>query len=125
MGDDMADERRIKDIPTSTQTAADDDYFAIDGATNGTRKMKINDLPSGGGSSVSPYDSNPASLGSANAGSSDAYSRGDHVHPMPNASNVGAIALPSSPSNGDFLVYSTSAGAWVPMSLSVWSGGSY
>lgn len=45
----------------------------------------------GGGSSPSPYTSNPASLGTASPGSSANYSRGDHVHPMPTASDVGAL----------------------------------
>lgn len=36
---------------------------------------------SGGGSSVSPYTSDPAMNGTASAGVSDNYSRGDHVHP--------------------------------------------
>jgi hypothetical protein len=39
------------------------------------------------------------------------------------AGDVGAIALPSSPSNGDFLVYNGSS--WVAQSLSTWQGGSY
>lgn len=46
----------------------------------------------GGGGSVSPYTSNPAALGAASPGSSDSYSRGDHVHPMPSASDIGAEA---------------------------------
>ena len=75
------------------------------------------------GGSVSPYTSNPAALGTASAGSSNDYSRGDHVHPMPSAANVGAIALPVSPSSGDFLVYNGSA--WVAQSLSTWQGGNY
>lgn len=78
---------------------------------------------SGGGGSISPYTSNPASLGTASAGSSDNYSRGDHVHAMPTAADVGAIAAPSSPSSGQFLVYNGSA--WVAQSLSTWSGGNY
>lgn len=45
----------------------------------------------GGGSSPSPYTSNPASLGTASAGSSSNYSRGDHVHPMPTAADIGAL----------------------------------
>lgn len=44
---------------------------------NGT-KYKI---PSGGGSSISPYASNPAMDGTASPGSSNDYARGDHVHP--------------------------------------------
>ena len=45
----------------------------------------------GGGGGPSPYTSNPAALGTASAGSSADYSRGDHVHPMPSASDVGAL----------------------------------
>lgn len=112
---------------------------------------------SGGGSSPSPYTSNPAALGTASPGSSDNYARGDHVHPkpfvpeagnsnpeplgtaspgvnlyyaradhvhaMPTAANVGAIAAPSSPSVGDFLVYTSNG--WAAQSLSTWQGGSY
>lgn len=63
-----------------------------------------------GGSSVDPYTSTPADLGNASAGSSDDYARGDHVHKMPSASDVGAIAAPGSPSAGDVLTYSS--GAW-------------
>ena len=48
----------------------------------------------GGGSSPSPSNDTPSSLGVAAAGSASKYSRGDHVHPMPSASDVGA--LPSS-----------------------------
>lgn len=33
---------RIKDIPTTATTAASDDYFMVDGATNGTRKYAHN-----------------------------------------------------------------------------------
>ena len=35
----------------------------------------------GGGSNISPYASDPAMDGTASAGSSDDYARGDHVHP--------------------------------------------
>lgn len=77
----------------------------------------------GGGGSVSPYTSNPAALGTASPGSVSKYSRGDHVHPMPSASDVGAIAAPSSPATGAFLVWDGSA--WVAQTLSTWQGGSY
>ena len=33
---------RVKDIPTTATTAASDDYFMVDGATNGTRKYAHN-----------------------------------------------------------------------------------
>lgn len=36
---------RIKDIPTTATTAAADDYFVIDGATNGSRKYAHNSDP--------------------------------------------------------------------------------
>ena len=53
----------------------------------------------GGGGSVSPYTSNPAALGTASPGSVNKYSRGDHVHPLPTASAIGA--LPSSTTAAD------------------------
>lgn len=77
----------------------------------------------GGGSSVSPYTSNPSALGTASAGTVDQYSRGNHVHPMPTAAQVGAIPAPSSPTTGAFLVWNGSA--WVAQTLSTWQGGSY
>lgn len=78
----------------------------------------INEVASsggGGGGSVSPYTNNPSALGTANAGSSAKYSRGDHVHPMPTASNVGAIPAPASATSGQFLVYNGSA--WVAQTV--------
>lgn len=47
----------------------------------------------GGGSSVEPYTSDPAALGTASPGSSDKYARGDHVHPKPSASDIGAAEV--------------------------------
>lgn len=76
-----------------------------------------------GGSSVSPYTSTPAPLGTASPGSSADYARGDHVHPKPTAADVGAIAAPSSPATGAFLVWDGSA--WTAQTLSTWQGGSY
>lgn len=35
---------RIKDLTTTAVAASNDDYIAIDGATNGTRKIKPSDL---------------------------------------------------------------------------------
>ena len=45
----------------------------------------------GGGGGASPYTQNPSSLGQASPGSVNQYARGDHVHPMPSASDVGAL----------------------------------
>ena len=50
----------------------------------------------GGGTAIAPFDSSPSALGNAaSPGSSNQYSRGDHVHPMPSASDVGAYTLPA------------------------------
>src|SRR5690625_427063 len=46
--------------------------------------------PSPPGSASEPYTSNPEGLGTASPGSSSEWSRGDHVHPMPSATDVGA-----------------------------------
>lgn len=39
------------------------------------------------------YAASPAALGTATPGASDLVARGDHIHPMPSASDVGARAL--------------------------------
>lgn len=62
--------------------------------TSGTTKVVIGDnevtIPSG----ISPYTENPQPNGTASPGSSDLFSRGDHVHPKATytASEVGAVA---------------------------------
>lgn len=62
--------------------------------TNGDGTTQWANESGGGGSSVSPYTSNPAALGTASPGSSDNYARGDHVHPKPTASDLG-ITVPA------------------------------
>ena len=58
---------------------------------------------------------NPENLGTKAVGTSTKYAREDHVHQMPSASDVGAVAAPSSPSAGDVLTYNGSAwGAAAP-----------
>ena len=52
----------------------------------------------------------PENLGTKAVGTSTKYAREDHVHQMPSASDVGAVAAPSSPSSGDVLTYN--GGAW-------------
>ena len=59
----------------------------------------------------SPSDSTPQALGTAASGSSTDYSRADHVHAKPSASDIGAIAAPSSASVDNVLAYNGSA--WV------------
>lgn len=69
------------------------------------------------------YTGTPAALGTASAGSSPQFARGDHVHPKPSASDVGAIAAPSSPTSGQFLVYNGSA--WTAQTVPNASGVSF
>ena len=110
---------RIKDLATDSALQAGD-YVIVDSETEGTRKYDIGSglagkvnkpsgngvsgqvlktngdgttqwaNESGGGSGVSPYTSDPAELGTASPGISNNYARGDHVHPMPSAGDVGA-----------------------------------
>lgn len=52
--------------------------------------------PGSGGGGPDPYTSNPADLAaSASPGTSSDYSRGDHVHKLPSASDIGAYVKPS------------------------------
>lgn len=78
---------------------------------------------SGGGGGATPYDNPPSALGVADAGVSDQFSRGDHVHPMPDAGDLGAIPAPDSPLSGDFLVFD--GDAWSAQSIQMWGGGAY
>jgi len=67
-------------------------------------------------------DSTPAALGTAAAGTSVSYSRADHVHVMPAASDVGAIPETSTtPTSGQVLTWDGSA--WVPATASTGGGG--
>lgn len=53
--------------------------------------IPASDLASGVIPSVpSAYTSNPVALGTANPGSATSWARGDHVHPKPSASDIGA-----------------------------------
>lgn len=77
---------KISDLPAAT-TVNPSDVFPIDqGAT--TRKVRVDQLPSSGGGS--PSDATPQPLGTAAAGTSALFSRGDHIHAMPSAADVGA-----------------------------------
>ena len=61
------------------------------GTTNYTPSSGVITLPAYP-SVPSAYTSNPAALGTASAGSSGNWARGDHVHPKPSASDIGAAA---------------------------------
>lgn len=88
--------------------------------------IPASDLASGVIPSVpSAATATPANLGTASVGTSTKYAREDHVHNKPSytASEVGAIAAPSSPASGAFLVWNGSA--WVAQTLSTWQASSY
>ena len=78
----------------------------------------------GGGTSVYPYDNNPEALGhEANPGTSDNYSRGDHVHPKPSASDIGAVSTNQGSGNaGKWLTVDTD-GSVIVADLPVYNGG--
>lgn len=57
------------------------------------------------------YDTAAQALGTASAGTSTSWARGDHIHPMPSASDVGAVIAPASASVDNVLAYNGSA--WV------------
>lgn len=66
---------------------------------------------SGGGSSVSPYDSNPSAAGTASPGVSALYARGDHVHPaqsVPAPQTSGTPAALGTAARGSATTYSRS-----------------
>lgn len=85
----------------------------------------INEAAQGGGSSVEPYTSMPAALGTASAGSSDKYARGDHVHAKPSASDIGAVAVAQGVGHaGEFLVVGSN-GNVTTVTMTAWSGGNY
>lgn len=77
------------------------DLSNLDTTAKNNLVAAINELfQGGGGSSVEPYTSNPADLGSsASPGSSNKFSRGDHVHKKPTPAEIGAGTY-SKPSGG-------------------------
>ena len=95
-------------------------------------KVWHEEVKRGGGTSVYPYDNNPEALGQeANPGTSDNYSRGDHIHPLPSVSDLGALPAlnianefntSSTYAVGDYVIYEgqlyqcttdvTTAGSW-------------
>lgn len=76
--------------------------FIITGESNG-----------GGGGSVSPSTALPKMDGIASAGTSNLYSRGDHVHPHDSAK----IDDPTTKSDGQALVYNGTAKKWEAKTL--------
>ena len=100
-----------------------------------------------GGSSISPYASNPAMDGTASAGSSSDYARGDHVHPtdtsrqaalvsgttiktvnstsLLGSGDIAIAGLPSVSSSDNGKVLRVVSGAWAAVNLPSASGVSF
>ena len=111
----------------------------IDGTTT--------DIYAPSGSSVSPYTSNPAMDGTASAGSSSDYARGDHVHPtdtsrqaalvsgtniktvngnsLLGSGNIAIAGLPSVTSSDNGKVLQVVNGAWAAATIPSASGVSF
>lgn len=72
-------DRTVK-IPNATATPSTSGSGGTAGLMSASDKEKLNGIASGA-TANSASTSNPAMDGTASAGSSDAYARGDHVHP--------------------------------------------
>jgi hypothetical protein len=85
---------------------------------DGTQWLASGITASGVASDVALSDSNPSDLGVVAAGTSDEASRADHVHAMPDASDVGAEPALGNPGVDGYVLSSTAAGvrSWVEMS---------
>ena len=66
----------------------------------------------------------PADLGAnAAVGTGTTWARSNHVHKRPTAADIGAIAAPQNPSDGQFLVFDSDLGRWIAYTLPVYNGG--
>jgi len=59
-----------------------------------------------------PSTATPQALGTAAAGTSDDYSRGDHIHAAPALNDLSNVSA-ATPSDNDVLVYDTATSTWV------------
>jgi len=59
-----------------------------------------------------PSAATPQALGTAAAGTSDDYSRGDHIHAAPALNDLSNVSA-ATPSDNDVLVFDTGTGNWV------------
>ena len=113
-------------IPTKTSDLTNDSGFVnASGAASAAPVQSVNGSTGAVTINVpSAATSAPADLGaSAAVGNGTTWARSNHVHKRPTAAEIGAIAAPSSPASGAFLVYNGSA--WVAQTLATWQGGSY
>jgi hypothetical protein len=67
-----------------------------------------------------PSAATPQALGTASAGTSDDYSRGDHIHAAPALNDLSNVSA-ATPSDNDVLVFDTATSTWVAEAA---SGGS-
>jgi hypothetical protein len=59
-----------------------------------------------------PSTATPQALGSASAGTSDDYSRGDHIHAAPALNDLSNVSA-ATPSDNDVLTFDTATSTWV------------
>jgi hypothetical protein len=102
------------DAATNAATTRDnlglgDGATADIGTTTGTvaagDDSRFSDIPD-------PSTATPQALGSASAGTSDDYSRGDHVHAAPALNDLSNVSA-ATPSDNDVLVFDTATSTWV------------
>lgn len=104
-----------------TLTVGNDTFTIVDGRIGDLADLDttdkssvvaaINEAAQSGGSSISPYNSNPAAPGTASPGSSNDYARGDHVHPaqsVPSPQTSGTPANLGTAARGSNTTYSRS-----------------
>jgi len=99
---------------TTAETTRDnlglgDSAIADIGTTAGTvaagDDSRFSDIPD-------PSAATPQPLGAASAGTSDDYSRGDHVHAAPALNDLSNVSA-ATPSDNDVLVFDTATSTWV------------
>ena len=67
----------------------------------------------------------PANLGTASRGSATTAARADHVHAMPTAANVGAVAVAQGVAHAGEFVVVGSDGNITTVTMTAWQGGNY
>jgi hypothetical protein len=94
---------------TRTNLGLGDSATADIGTTEGTvaagDDSRFSDIPD-------PSTATPQALGAASAGTSDDYSRGDHIHAAPALNDLSNVSA-ATPSDNDVLVFDTATSTWV------------
>jgi hypothetical protein len=90
----------------------------IDASTITTDTLRTYSLPDANGTLAltsdipDPSAATPQALGSASAGTSDDYSRGDHIHAAPALNDLSNVSA-ATPSDNDVLTFDTATSTWV------------